>query len=152
MCEYIGAVHFGQFRLSTAGDLLRPQLYGLLFEIIELLLQFIFVLAPELRSLDFGCRLRNLCQPSITIVYLYKMLHTIVSDCVAVCREVLLLLVCKSPLVCKIERVEWMPRVCSPTLSIVLTCQKSQSHPNQRARKMRFHRSAKISIIQRCQA
>ena len=57
-----GDIHFVQFRLSTTRNLLRPQLHELLLEVIELLLQFILVLAPELRGLDFAGRLQNLCQ------------------------------------------------------------------------------------------
>ncbi len=48
------AIHSGQLRLRAAGNLLCAQLHELLLQIIQLLPQFILVLAPKLCGLDFA--------------------------------------------------------------------------------------------------
>lgn len=47
-------VHSRQLGSSTAGDLLHAQLAQLGFELVELFLQIVLILAPELAGLDFG--------------------------------------------------------------------------------------------------
>lgn len=47
-------VHLVELGLRTAGNLLCPQLHQLALELVELLLQLLLVLAPELGGLDLA--------------------------------------------------------------------------------------------------
>lgn len=82
-CMVYRHVHLAQLRLGTTSDLLGPQLHKLGLEVVELLLQFLLVLAPELGGLDLAGRLS--CEnPSVCLTQrfgVYAVFRTIVKDC-----------------------------------------------------------------------
>ena len=47
-------LHSGEFARGAAGDLLDPEAAEFGFQLVELFLQVVFVLAPELAGLDLG--------------------------------------------------------------------------------------------------
>lgn len=53
----MGGVHLAELGLGTTSDLLGAQLHELLLQLIQLLLEVLFVLAPKLGSLDLARRL-----------------------------------------------------------------------------------------------